>query len=163
MTKPDYFVIPQLTQHYTWKSYPHTLEIYPHYAAAVYVCVWSKLSFARVHVTIIIMEDRWSSFNERRTKKKSESPWGMEPQTFGFLAPMLYRRLATETLVCMTHRVTNMTLSTLLILAVRKTLVTWNSLLTVESLWFSGRASESGIRRSEIRFLRIKKHLSLFL
>ena len=51
---------------------------------------------------------------------------------------------------------TNITLSTLLILAVRRTRVIWTSSetsLTMESLWLSGRASESGIRRSEVRFV----------
>ena len=47
---------------------------------------------------------------------------------------------------------TNITLSTFLILAVCWTRVIW-TLLKVESLWLSGRASERGIRRSEVRFL----------
>ena len=49
----------------------------------------------------------------------------------------------------------NMTLTTLLILAVCRTCVIWTSLwalLTIESLWLSGRASKRGIRRSEVRF-----------
>ena len=37
----------------------------------------------------------WSC-DERGTRKTSESPWGMEPQTFGFRSPMLYH-WATET------------------------------------------------------------------
>ena len=52
---------------------------------------------------------------------------------------------------------TNMTLSTLLIpAAVCRTRVIWTSKynsLTVESLWLSGRASQRGIGRSELRFL----------
>ena len=51
---------------------------------------------------------------------------------------------------------TNTTLSTLLILAVCRTRVMWTSqwtLLTVESLWLSDRASEHGIRGTEVRFL----------
>ena len=47
---------------------------------------------------------------------------------------------------------TNITLSTFLILAVCWTRVIW-TLLKVESLWLSGRASERGIWRSEVRFL----------
>ena len=31
----------------------------------------------------------WSC-DERGTRKTSESPWGIEPQTFGFCSPMLY-------------------------------------------------------------------------
>ena len=60
---------------------------------------------------------------------------------------------------------TNITLSTLLILAVRRTRVIWTSSetsLTMESLWLSGRASESGIRRSEVRFVIGTQKFSLF-
>ena len=70
----------------------------------------------------------------------------------------------------------NITLSTLLILAVCRTRVKWTSKQTshtVESLWLSGRASERGIRRSEVRFLvrtslshvrdKTEKHHSLSL
>ena len=59
---------------------------------------------------------------------------------------------------------TNITLSTLLILAVRRTRVIWTSSetsLTMESLWLSGRASESGIRRSEVRFVIGTQNFSL--
>ena len=51
---------------------------------------------------------------------------------------------------------TNITPSTLPILAVFRTRVIWTSYLTsltVASLWLSGRASERGIRWSEVRFL----------
>ena len=51
---------------------------------------------------------------------------------------------------------TNITPSTLLILAVFRTRVRWTSQLTsltVASLWLSGRASERGIRWFEVRFL----------
>ena len=37
----------------------------------------------------------FSSCHERGKRKSSESPWGIEPQTFGFRAPMLYH-WATE-------------------------------------------------------------------
>ena len=60
---------------------------------------------------------------------------------------------------------TNITLSTLLILAVRRMRVIWTSSetsLTMESLWLSGRASESGIRRSEVRFVIGTQKFSLF-
>ena len=51
---------------------------------------------------------------------------------------------------------TNTTLSTSLILVVGSMRVMWTSqwaLLTVEFLWFSDRASEHGIRGTEVRFL----------
>ena len=60
---------------------------------------------------------------------------------------------------------TNTTLSTSLILAVCRTRVMWTSqwtLLTVESLWLSDRASEHGIRGTEVRFFMGTQHLQFF-
>ena len=53
-----------------------------------------SLTKHRIHVLIKIDKNlekkRFSSYHERETKKKnSESPWGIEPQTFGFRAPIL--------------------------------------------------------------------------
>ena len=55
-------------------------------------------------------------------------------------------------------------LSTLLILAVYRTRVVYElrELPIVESLWLSGRASEHGIRRSEVRFLMELRIFSLY-
>ena len=69
------------------------------------------------------------------------------------LPPSLYwaQNLPSFFILC-----TNTTLSTSLILAVCRTRVMWTSqwtLLTVESLWLSDRASEHGIRGTEVRFL----------
>ena len=50
---------------------------------------WMKL--------MVIGERCFSSCHERETKKKSESPWGIEPQTFECRTAMLYHWV-TETL-----------------------------------------------------------------
>ena len=49
-----------------------------------------------------------SSCRKRGKWKNSESPWGIEPQTFGFGAPMLYL-WATETMVSVAYYEVRMT------------------------------------------------------
>ena len=111
-------------------------------------------------------------------KKNSEFPQGIEPQTFGFRAPMFYH-WATETplwarsitniishssciplrsamsekhLFLFLYRAQNLLSLSLLFLSKNITSSTW-LIPAVESLRLSGRASERGIRRSEVRFL----------
>ena len=111
-------------------------------------------------------------------KKNSEFPQGIEPQTFGFRAPMFYH-WATETplwarsitkvishssciplrsamsekhLFLFLYRAQNLLSLSLLFLSKNITSLTW-LIPAVESLRLSGRASERGIRRSEVRFL----------
>ena len=82
-----------------------------------------------------------------------------------FDALLLSHRDSTVSEVYYEVLFTNITLSTLLILAVRRTRVIWTSSetsLTMESLWLSGRASESGIQRSEVRFVIGTQKFSLF-
>ena len=94
-------------------------------------------------------ENSFSSCHERETKKKFWVLWGTEPQTFGFRASMLYvesilrcltlshswqdeKHLSlfifrAQNLTSLLFLSTNITLSTLLILAVWRTLVKWTS------------------------------------
>ena len=47
-------------------------------------------SLSQWQLSSILFSEFITNFNKRRSKKDSESPWGIEPQTFVFRAPMLY-------------------------------------------------------------------------
>ena len=94
-------------------------------------------------------------------RKNSEFPWGIERQTFGFCTAMLYY-WATETrwwvrpitkFIHDTRRahcrqwISGSAMS-----------IVW-ALLTVESLWLSGRALECAIQRSEVQLFFFVPHL----
>ena len=102
----------------------------------------------------------------RRRWARNPKVWGSIPHgdTEVFLFPTLVTRRKTSFSISLPSSkltislilITNMTPSTLLILAVCRTRVIWNlwqTSLTVESLWLSGGASKRGIRRSEVRIL----------
>ena len=58
----------------------------------------SKHSFTWIEIREMVNFELPSCHGRRTKKKKFESPWGIEPQTFGFSAPMLYH-WATEALL----------------------------------------------------------------
>ena len=119
----------------------------------------------KIHLSnCLTLKERWfPSYHEHGTKKKFRVP--MRNRIPRFDALPLSHRDSTVSEVYYEVLFTNITLSTLLILAVRRTRVIWTSSetsLTMESLWLSGRASESGIRRSEVRFVIGTQKFSLF-
>ena len=101
-------------------------------------------------------------------RKKFKSPWEIEPQTFEFCIVMLYH-WATEILqwarsiMKSIWHVSCILLGSAMLIA--SAVSDPNSmqdmchmnfvidLIPIESLWLSGRASEHGIQRSEVRFL----------
>ena len=94
-------------------------------------------------------------------RKNSEFPWGIEPQTFGFCTAMLYH-WATETLWWVRP------ITKFIHDARRAHCGQWISgsamsivwaLLTLESLWLSGRALECAIQRSEVQLFFFVPHL----
>ena len=105
-------------------------------------------------------------------RKNSEFPWGIEPQTFGFCTAMLYH-WATETLWWV-RPITKFIHDTRRAhcgqwISGSAMSIVW-ALLTLESLWLSGRALECAIQRSEVQLFffvphlwQDKKRLSLFL
>ena len=66
------------------------------------------------------------------------------------LSLLLYR---AQNLTISLNLFTNMRLSTPILAVCRTPVILTQTLLTVESLWLSGKASKCGIRRSEVRFL----------
>ena len=88
-------------------------------------------------------------------RKNCEFPWGIEPQTFGFCTAMLYHRV-TETLWWV-RPITKFIHDTRHAhcrqwISGSAMSIVW-ALLTLESLWLSGRALECAIQRSEVQLI----------
>ena len=130
--------------------------------------LWIQLSFIQTLCAVCFL-----LFLTSRAWDKEKYLSHARVKTKKHLPLFLYRDQYLPSLLFLSS---NITLSTLLILAVCRTRVKWTSKQTshtVESLWLSGRASERGIRRSEVRFLvrtslshvrdKTEKHHSLSL